>query len=370
MQAQCQLLPMRSASVDGVPSTNELPAMHRRQFLALSSAGALGGVLRVNSLWAAGPPPRIRDTLTISRIPRERGEIEEQHKLRRAYAAEQLPESQPFEVKGFAPALTARDEAELQKRVLNTSTRRHAWSVGLEMAVEDQQELPVLSRDQILKYLRMHFVSMQARIYREPVSRQLYLGPRVLAATLAYQGARLTQEFTPTVAESVDNMRSLGLFVPEGQPSTPFNLRTLVMVHRNELVGDGAAGTARTNYEYVFVRAREQGPDQLELHTFATSEGRTRLHWLDSASHPGTPSDCSLRGSVRFTEFTHQGLYPSKAVIRRSLLIGKQTWPWSALEAFARRRWDGDPLTRLTDLLDALIAGDVADSSVVPEAKP
>lgn len=320
-------------------------------------------VMSSTCLVAQAAEPRIRDSRTISVLPQTSAEIKLLHDRAKGFAAELLPADEPYEIKSFVPFLTKRDEIEAKSRLPNTCSRRHAFSVGLEMLTDDQKQLPVLSGNQILTYLKAHFVSVQARIYREPVSRELYLGPRCLAATQTFQKGNLTEEFSPTVAESVNNIRSLGLLLKAKTPPTAANLRTLVLVHKNELSqGTSAVVAAKTNYEYLFIRGVEAGPDRLELHAFATSDERTKLHWLMPAQLPTAPSNCSVRGAVHFTEYSMQGLYPKTAVIRRSLITGQLSIPWDALDIYAHKTLGRPAFECITEILDAIISGDLRDT--------
>jgi hypothetical protein len=330
--------------------------LNRRHFLIAAAGSSIGVSAR------AASEPLIRDVRTISSIPKSSGEIKDQYDRSKAFSAELLPEDEPLEIKSFAPFLTKSDELEARKKVPNACSRRHVMSVGLEMLNDDQKHLPFLSREQILAYLKQHFVSIQARVYREPVSRALYLGSRCLAATRAFRGATMTKPFSPTVAESVSNIRSLGLLLPERTPSIAANLRTLVMVHKNQLSQEGAGlPVAKVNYELVFIRAREIKPDQLELHAFATTDERTRFHWLKPAESPAIPSDCSVRGAVFFTEYSHQGLYPKSAVIRRSLIVGQKSYPWEKVDKYARRTFNLPAMDSMNQVLDSIITGEFKD---------
>jgi hypothetical protein len=323
----------------------------RRDFLVAAAAGAIG-------LNAEAAEPRIRNVRTIASLPQSSAELKALHDSAAGFAAELLPEEQPYEIKSFVPYLTQNDERDAGQRRPDPCCRRHALSVGLEMLSDDQKQLPTLSGGQILAYLKDHFVSVQTRIYREPISRMLYLGTRCLAATRKFHGATLTQVFSPTVAESVSNMRSLGLLLPARTTPTPSNLRTLVLVHKNQLsVDNKRANGGKTNYEYLFIRAHESGPDQLKLHAFATSDERTKFHWLKPAASPVIPADCSVRGAVHFTEYSHQGLYPKSAIIRRSLISAQRTFSWDAVEKYAKTSFGQPAMESITQILDAVIAG-------------
>jgi hypothetical protein len=339
-----------------------LPMLQRRHFLFGAAACSVG-------LVAQSAEIRIRGLRTISALPQAASEIKELHERARSYSAELLPEGEPFEIKSFTPFLTKLDEIEAQKRLPNTSSRRHALSVGLEMMTDDQKQLPTLSRDQILSYLKSHFVSVQARIYREPLSRVLYLGPRCLALTSSFQSGAITKVFSPTVAQSLDNTRSLGLLLPKHLSPTPSNLRTLVLVHKNQLNQDNTRDAeTKTNYEYLFIRARAAGPDQLELNVFATSDERTKLHWLKRAQSPTGPSDCSVRGAVHFTEYSQLGLYPKSAVTRRSLITGKASFTWAEIDMYSQTAFRLPAFECITEVLDAIIDGELkhTDASSFP----
>ncbi|WP_010583517.1 hypothetical protein [Schlesneria paludicola] len=339
--------------------------LHRRQFLHGMAASSIGIVAQAAEPRASSAEPRIRDIRTISALPLQVTELKSAHDRAGNYTAELLPEGEAFEIKSFTPFLTKRDEIEATNKRTDTCTRRHALSVGLEVLNDDQKHLPVLSREQILSYLKSHYVTVQVRIYREPVTRALYLGPRCLAATRAFVGNTLSQAFSPTVAESLNNMRSLGLMLPVRAKATPANLRTLVIAHKNEISSSTRGALAKTIYELMFIRAHEAGPDHLELYVFATSDERTRLHLVKSAEKPMIPADCSVRGAVHFTEYSHGGVYPKKAVTRRSTVSSLKTFAWHDIESFSRKRFDRAAIEDIAPVLDAIISGDLKQPSTV-----
>ena len=338
---------------------------HRRQFLQGMGASSIGLIANAAEPRSGAVEPRIRDIRTISALPFQVSDLKAAHDRSNGYAAELLPEGEAFEIKTFTPFLTKRDETEASNRRSDTCTRRHAISVGLEVLNDDQKHLPVLSREQILSYLKSHFVTVQVRVYREPITRALYLGPRCLAATRAFVGNTLSQSFSPTVAESLSNMRSLGLMLPARAKATPANLRTLVIAHKNEITSGGRGALAKTIYELMFIRAHEAGPDRLELHTFATSEERTLLHLVKPAEKPTIPADCSVRGAVHFTEYSHGGVYPKKAITRRSTVSSLKTVSWGDVDRFSRKHFDHSALEDISPVLDAIISGELKQSSNV-----
>lgn len=332
--------------------------LSRRQFLAGSAACGITAVTNAADI-------RISNIRTIASLPQAAFEMKERHDGASAYSAELLPEDEPFEITNFTPYLTTNDEFAGRKGLLNTSIRRHVFSVGLEVLLDDQKHLPVLSREQILTYLKSHFVSIQARIYREPVSGELYLGHRCLAATRSFRDGKMSKAFSPTVAQSIANTRSVGLLVPKNTPPTPRNLRTLVLIHKNQFGNEKnpKSSVAKTAYEYLFVRAVQKDRDQLELHAFVTSEERTKFHWLSRGDVPSTPSNCSIRAAVHFTEYSHQGLYPKSAVIRRSMVVGQKDFEWAEIEKYAGEKFDQSPYEKMPEIMDAIISGKLASSN-------
>ena len=323
----------------------------RRTFLASSALAATG-------IHVHAAESRIRDIKTIASLPRSSIEMKEVHDRSSGYAAELLPEDEAFETKGFAPYLTKSDEIAARVKLPNTSIRRHALSVGLEVLTEDQKHLPLLSREQILSYLKSNFVTIQARIYRDPISRELYLGHRCLAATKSFRDGNMTKPFNPTVAQSIANTRSAGLLLPKGTPPTPSNLRTLVLIHKNQ-ISEERTKTAlpKTTYEYVFIRALDAGPDRLDLHAFATTDERTKFHWLFRGDAPTTPRTCSIRAAVHFTEYSHQGLVPKSTVVRRSMILGQKDYAWADLESFSESEFGLSPYEKMPEIIDAIISG-------------
>ena len=344
----------------------------RRQFLYGMAASSVGLVAHSaeprktsDEPRTGASEPRVRDIRAISTLPFQATDIKAAHDRAGEYAAELLPEGEAFEIKTFTPFLTKRDEVEASGRRTDTCTRRHAISVGLEVLNDDQKHLPVLSREQILSYLKSHFVTVQVRVYREPISRALYLGPRCLAATRAFVGSPLSKSFSPTVAGSLNNTRSLGLMLPGRAKPTPANLRTLVIAHKNEISPASRGAIAKTTYELMFIRAHEAGPDRLDLYAFATSDDRTLLHLVKSAEKPTIPADCSIRGAVHFTEYSHGGVYPTKAVTRRSTVSSLKSVTWAEADRFSRTRFDRPVVEDIAPVLDAMISGDLKDSGRV-----
>lgn len=297
-------------------------------------------------------------TKTIHTLPRTRDELATAFERAKEDRCELLPPGEPLELTSFAPYLTDRDRLGAVPAV--PSLRRGTFSVGLRLSSEEQGRLPALSRGKIVDYIDGHFVSVQARVRRDPLSRIQYLHHRPLAAVAKYSGVRVTQPAEPAIASSVDDFRSLGLLVDPDQSIAVADLRTLVIIHRHDLLHERPSGAPerRPDYELAFIHARSSDSAGIEppaLHSFVTSDGRSRLHHLRSLmpTHAGA---CDIRADVRLTEFTHAGMYPTQAVVRDVHVADKAAYGIADLDTYVRsREWSGDTWDQLPKLFDAII---------------
>ena len=310
------------------------------------------------------------DLKLIRVLPRTANEIAHAHERAKGSACEPIPSGEPLEITNFTSSLTERDRTELSRGVvLLPSTRRHMLSVGLAVLDSDKASLPTVSGGQILRYLQEHYVTIQARVQKDPVTSELFLHHRPLAATAAFGRGRLTEDFTESTLLAIQDFHSLGIFLPTDHAQTPKNLRTLVMVYRSLTVGaTGVTGKIQLIpvYEWLFVRARESielGSRQLVLHAFCTSDHRRRLHRLQPWSMPKNPRECGIHASVLFTEYTTLGLIPSKSATRRVAYQSESIFDWNELDEYAgKQQWGGDALDQLHQILDAII-----DGKIVPQ---
>ena len=203
-----------------------------------------------------------------------------------------------------------------------------------------QQSLPLLGKIPITDYIRRHYVTIQARVHRDPISGIPYLHQRPLAATMQYSGSRMTLEFTDTVAQSINDFRSLGLWLRPDEEVVAENLRTLVLADRYETgQSGGAKAKAKSVFELMFVRARfrnkrdsagnfsesnspvamaENGTSNLILHTFVTTKGRQLLHYIKPDADLRDAKQCGIKVLVQFTTYAH-GVYPTG-----SLVVGQE----------------------------------------------
>lgn len=299
---------------------------------------------------------------TIRSLPRNDVELQLAHARSRGLACQTLAAEEPLEVNDFTPYLTPADRQD-DSAAPPPSTRRHMFSVGLDILPDDQTKLPLVSRRPILNYLDRHFVTIQARVQKDVETDALYLHHLPLAATGTFRGAKLTQGFEPVVANSIREFHSLGLFVKDRKPATPESLRTLVLLYRSPMLSvSKATGQEQKvdNFEFVFVRAHEApSTERFTLHVFATANERKVLHYLRPFSPPARVGECGIHASILVTEYQSR-VFPKESVVRKFGLRSRESFPLAKLDEYARAQsWRGDALDNLSDTLDAIIAARV-----------
>ncbi len=301
----------------------------------------------------------------VRRLPRTDAELEAAFRRARSNRCQLVPTGEPLELTRFTASLTQRDRAAGAAHAPpNPSLRRSAFAVGLELSPTDAHELPFVTRGPILSYLRDHFVSIQARVQRDPLTGERYLHHRPLAAAAAFAGPHLTQQPEAAVVSAVQDFRSLGLLLAADAAPEYRELRTVALVHRHLLEPRTATGNAtRPNYEFAFLHAQPgdgSGSDPLLLHAFVTSGGRARLHHLRSGL-PTTRDDCGILAGVRLTEFAYAGTYPTSSVVRKVTLRSRQEFALDQLDRYAEsQNWPGDALDHLPRIFDAILGGELS----------
>ncbi|MEO8495686.1 MAG: hypothetical protein ABI614_11490 [Planctomycetota bacterium] len=301
---------------------------------------------------------------TVQALPATDSELERAHELARGEACEPIPGGEAREITSFAPYLTQRDYREFgDGKVTALSSRQHIFSVGFDMLASDRNRLPRISGGLITRYLSDQFITLQVRVQKDLVSGVLHLHHRPLAATASFRQRRITQEPTETLARSLQNYRSLGLFLADEMPAIPENLRTLVLLHKSEREASGVGTQSTFKYEFVFVRsldAQDGSVAKLSCHTFATSDERTRLHYLQASEDPSRPESCSVKTMLYFTEYADHGLRPVASVSRGSIFNDQAAFSMESLNQHAQSEgWEGDALGNLTKTLDAIIGGKI-----------
>jgi len=145
-------------------------------------------------------------------------------------------------------------------------------------------------------------------------------------------------------------------------------LRTLVALHRSladdarqaELEAKGVTGR-EPHFELLCVRARVGGQSTerlVTLHAFATTEDRTRLHYLPPYRVPSKAADCSIKSTIYFTSYGFANLYPAAKATRRIEISDQASLAMADLDRYASSQgWEGDALANLSEVLDAIIDG-------------
>jgi hypothetical protein len=297
-------------------------------------------------------------------LPRTDAEIQAAHLACAADACETIPPGELIERRGFFPYLTIAERDSLRGTASVVSSRQHLFSVGIDFLDEDRRDLPLLSGGEIVKFFHGRYVMLQARVRKTVGDDALFLHHRPLGGMTQFVGSRVAEMVTTGVEQSFRHYRALGLVLKPGDALVPENLRTLAIIHKSERLARTAAsaGDLTYRYEYVFVRAQDQGsdPPHLDLHTFITSGHRRQLHYIQLATSPTTPNNCSVTTMIRFTEYMQFGLRPKASATRRMVYQDRSTFAMAQLDQFARQQgWSGNALDNLSATLDAIIAGEV-----------
>ena len=298
----------------------------------------------------------LNDGSIVYRLPETEEEIMSVYRRRGRYRARLIPQGQPLELNSFTQSMpgvyiNGKDE-------MNPFGRQHVLSVGIKVSSSDRSSLPRLSGGMINGYLDTHFVSVQARVVKDPVNRKQYLGPEPIAVTGRFGGPSISDPMEIAVQNSISQLRGIGLLMKEGDEDTPENRRTLVMIHRYPFAPAGSAESAEMRHELMFVRARETDRGELDLHAFSTSGNRTQLHYHGRTRRPRRMTDCDIQASVFFSEYSHASLVPTKGISRESKAQGKVRYSIEALdESLKGSDPDASFWTHATQALDSMIDG-------------
>lgn len=312
-------------------------------------------------------PAAITGAKTIAALPLDERSVETMHDRSRTGKCEVLPPGEAVRVTSFQQYLTDRDTRGWDGEPTALSTRRPVLSVGLDMLPGDRSDLPALSRGEILKYLSSRYITIQARVQKDPVTGEIFLHHRPIAAMAPLPTGTLTESMSDELVETLQNYRGVGVFLPEGEEPIAANLRTMVLLNRSERLDPGSA-VPRLRFEYLFVHGQPKSnrvDADLDLHAFATSDDRTVLHWLRDDKTPRRVDDCCLVSFIRFTDFSHGGFYPSESQTRYARIDARASFAVDDLTAYSKEQgWGEGAFDRLPALLDAILAGDVAPSAV------
>lgn len=298
---------------------------------------------------------------TFHQLPRSEAEFAKAFERAASSSCVLVPEGYPLELSSFTPFAAGGHKLLKGQELPPPSIRRHAVSIGLAVSPGDRHALPALTGHLIVSYIQEHFVSIQARIVKDPLTLGLFLAPEPMAATAKFQGALITERIQPAVRSSIQNFRSLGLLIEHGREPRPESLRTLVLVHKYLLAKPGSRTSSRPRpqYELVIIRGREKD-GHLELHSFVTSNSRRVLHYLGESRKPRRTTDCNIQATIYFSEYSHASLVPVKGIVRKSLVKSQSHFSLDKLKVFVKHRhWEGDVWDNVTEVLDNIIDGKI-----------
>jgi hypothetical protein len=313
------------------------------------------------------PAPR-----AIERIPRTSKELDLAHETS-DYACLQLPagvalaparfetETSPGSVKLVGSSLGA-------AALPVDSGRWPAVSFGVRINKADQADLPRLTGGTILDRVNNYYVCLQVRVERASPAGVPFLHYQPLAAVGEYGQEEKTEKFAALQQTAVANVRSLGLFVKSGGARQPDNLRTMVLsIKGSRVVAGDMSDPPRLepSLEMIFVRMRvaqakagDKAPPAIEIHTFSTTDDLKRLVYVAPYVTPDKLEECGLTSTIRLTEYTFGGQYPSARATRGLKFRSRGEFDLAQLDAYARSAgMKGAALDNLTEVLDAVIDG-------------
>ncbi len=295
--------------------------------LRLLVISAVGFVLSTSPTLAID---EFNDVKTIQLLPMTDAEVEFAHSRSRGETCELIAAGELMETRAFAMNLTDRDRRENVRRP--PSARHPLFTVGLSIDPLDQANLPKLSRSRILDYMEQHFVVLQARVRQDLLDRKLYFHHRPIAVTTQFAAQRLSVSFEPVIANSIQDFHSLGLFTSETRRLKPENLRTLVLLFKNNLL---VGKRTRAQYEYAFIHGiPDKTGKALEHHVFVTSESRQKLNYLSDYRPPRRQRDCGIHGSVVITDYDATGIFPKTSATKSYDLNISRTYPLQEINQF------------------------------------
>lgn len=309
------------------------------------------------------------DIRRIRVVPETAVQLEAAFRQRKSDDCEDLKAGEPIHLNRFVGHLTPRDHYREPGSLL-PSTRKEVLTIGLSILPSDHKMLPLLSRSAILDFLKNHYVTIQARIQRDPSSHQWLLHYRPVAAIGRINGVPLTQDWVEAVASTVRDIRGLGIL--ENSDKT-VGSQTAVMIFRSAWLDESGA-SAGVRHELLIVHAVPEGStnvhrnssesleNALELHVFTTSDLRETWHHFRSESRtfPKRESDCDLEAMVRFDDFTSDGLQPKSSVTRKLTTRAWRRYRSSDLNRYLEQsKIDGGWSRNLDQVLNAMIDGKV-----------
>ncbi len=340
----------------------------RRIMLISTAWAALAALLLAMPARAAGPGLLV--TRIIDRIPRNSQEVGELHE-KSELACVRVPQDAPLLSEKFAEQViydvkVNRDGASEQQNLLFDWGRWPVIDYGTGMTDGDQKTLPVFTRGKILDVVTNTYISIQARVHRAAPDGAPYLHYLPMAGVGRYGNADTTTDFSKLQEVAVANVRGQGLFLKPTQAREAQALRTLVITIKGTRItpnDDPEKIDTTTTLELLFVRMRCEPPidrqaGAVRLHAFGTTDGVTKLIHFKPYATPAGADDCTIKSTIRITEFSMAGQVPEKRAARSVRINTEQEFTIAALDDYTKKAgMTGDAFDNLTDILDAIIDG-------------
>jgi len=181
-------------------------------------------------------------------------------------------------------------------------------------------------------------------------------GFEVPAATRKFHGATLTEAFSPTVAESVNNIRSLGLLLPGRAAPTRQICARWFLVHKNQLSQERPSEVlVAKSITNTFLSVRTNHVP-ISLTCTPCDVGRNEPGFIaEAVSLTGHPRGLQRSGRGSLHGYSHQGLYPKSAIIRRTRTLESITLDWDVVEDYSHRKFGEPAIETLIEVMDAII---------------
>lgn len=328
----------------------------------LAAMVCLTAVLHAERGRAGGP---LWVTKLIHALPRSNQEAADAHAASKNSCI-QAPAGDPHEVNGFEGEtvydVTVKEDGQpVAKKLKYDFCRINVLSIGLGLRPEDENDLPAVSKSRILSKVGKNYILIQVRVHRDRETGATYLYYKPFAAVGWFDKGAECQEFEPLMETSVRDTRGLGLWTRPGAKPSAEGMRTLVLLNKDKMRNPQPDGTNKDvlDYEFVFIRAKING-DDVQLHTFVTSEDRTNLNYMNPWGVEDLQS-CSLVQTIYFTEYTAAKQSPSAKVTRHVKINSRLRLPVAQLDEFTKSQGlSGDAWDNLDTVLDAVIEGKLA----------
>jgi hypothetical protein len=319
---------------------------------------------------AAEPAPLA--TRVIERIPRTPQELSDAHDksdLACVQLAEGVPlAQQDFSQHVYADAKRSRGDKSVRGGPVLDWGRWPVIDYGTRMTEEDRKSLPFFTSGVILDVVDNTYITMQARVHRSSPNGEPYLHYMPIAGVGEYGKLDGTTAFAALQQVAVSNVRGLGLFLKPGQPRSAQALRTLVVsIKGNKLIANKESDEFKITptLELLLVRMRVDPSQEqaspagaVKLHAFGTIDGLTKLVYFNPYATPESPDDCTIRSTIRITEYSLAGQLPSARAAREVRVHSAKEFTIRSLDEYARRAGlAGDALDNASEILDAIIDG-------------